>query len=339
MMSFVKRLSIIVAVMMTLFLLVTEKDSNMSGQPLIRFARRDGGYDYVDARTKKLVRRDPGQRRELPPDESWAKDAGRAAKETPEAEAVATMRPLAGARLNNRGNAQLFEIGGNASLEEQLITTFVETPKSAGDDGELISVTLGMQYQQEVDDIYSAVAGPPDSLTSYFNPVAVLEWGLGGATFQAEVDWSVGNRFALCASYVRVGLRIPSVSLTADPFNVIFSASLGYGQEPKKARLTRDTQLDMSQLIAVAGASDYVAIPPFAESFVLAPRTLTTSAAFQPFRIHLSDGTVYEQTLLTNAGRLDQETFPIPNGARTLYVTNIGAANAKAPRVIFSLAL
>lgn len=257
-----------------------------------------------------------------------------------------TYRPLAGLGQSNRGASRVLELGGLASINPQQINSFLETPRSNGDDAELLGLTLGYELQTKISgNLDPALPDPNPGLLTEFYPTAVIEWGIGGATFSAEVDWALGNRIVLCASSLKVGFRLPAVNLGILPFNVIFSAAISYASSPsvRPPRLTLNP-LDpppAPQFLGPGSSTDYIPVPNFAESFTVVQGGMT----FQPLTLVLMDGWLTNEParyLLdspSNLAQHNERSFPIPNGSKLLRITNAGAANTGAMRVIFSLAL
>jgi hypothetical protein len=257
-----------------------------------------------------------------------------------------TYRPLAGLKQNSRGASRVLELGGSASISPQQINSFIETPRNNGDDAELIAVTLGYELQERQSGLLDpADPAPYAGLLTEFYPTAVIEWGIGGATFSAEVDWALGTRVVLCASSVKVGFRLPAVNLGIAPFNVIFSAGLSYasGHVSKPPRLTVNPlpPPPAPQGLAAGASTSYVVIPNFAESFVVTQGSM----AFRPLSVVLVDGFLTNEPARylidspSNLAHQNERAFPIPNGAKLLLITNAGAGPTTSLRVIFSLAL
>jgi hypothetical protein len=254
-----------------------------------------------------------------------------------------TYRPLAGLKQNNRGQSFPFEIGGIASLKPQLVSSFVETPRNNGDDAEVVAVTLGFELQSNTTDTTT----PAPEFLNEFAPVAMVEWGVGGANFSAEVDWSMGCRFNLGASFVRIGLRIPAVSLLGAPVNTIFSAALSYGAD-RAARPPRLTVNPLSappapQTLLAGATSSLLVIPSFAESFTVVQGS--TGGVPQSIRAQLFQGAGgtcsanFTMGDFTNVGFQNERTFPVPNGARLIHLTNMGAAPSGPLRIVYSLGM
>lgn len=240
-----------------------------------------------------------------------------------------TYRPLGGAQANNRGGSIVVIVpsGGGGSFED--FKGIVETSKNAGDDAEAIGVTLGFQP-------VVAETTPQVRVVS----TALLTWGIGGAIFEAEMDWLQGLTFSLFASYVRVGLRVQSI-LAASEIKYIFSAALAYGQNGSRGqaspcRLTRS----VGSLNALSSAE--LPIPAWANSFTIVDTNAFATAPTLGISVSTIAGAPianYAYTSRANGANLTENQYPIPNGGRTLEITNTGGAATSGISVIFNLAL
>lgn len=252
-----------------------------------------------------------------------------------------TYRPLAGLKQQNRGQIMPFEIGGLATTNAQRVNSFVETPRNNGDDAEIVAVTLGFELQQDTTDTTT----PAPEFLNEFDPRALVEWGVGGANFTAEVDWSLGSTFSLVASFVRIGLFIPAISILGATFQTFFAASLGYGSpaiiKPPRLTLNPLSAPPAPQTLLPGAQTSILVLPSFAESF-----TITQGwgpGAAQPIRAQLFrgvGGTNVASFLMndyTNNGYKTERTFPIPNGARLIQLTNMGVAATGPLRIIYNL--
>jgi hypothetical protein len=226
-----------------------------------------------------------------------------------------THRPLAGLQQNNRGQTVI--VPGDVSGVTK-VASIVETPRSNGDDAEVITVTLGLEF---------------DGQEPGFNPnlaitfTANLTWGIGGASFSADVDWIGGTAFSIAASWVRVGAtyEAPPAGFGGPGPAALLTASLAYGYNGLDGtrRLT-----DQGALGALnVGATRSFVVPRFATAvgFSIPAQTdleiafLTGTGANQ-----LTTGG-FRYNDRTNTG-VQQQPFPLPNSTFVMNVTNNGPA-------------
>lgn len=260
-----------------------------------------------------------------------------------------TYRPLGGARANNRGGSITLNVGDPSFSTGRTFNSIVETPKNAGDDAESIIVTLGRIFVTEPDDTILADVN--------WKATAILTWGVGGASFEAEIDWMQGTTLVLPASYARVSLRITSSS-SGQEFNIIFAASLSYGTPTSgrfaaPARLTETVVSEAGNIgvLGVSGGGDsgstLMLIPAFANSFNVQSATDDPAVpnpnigiSFTGFPAAFSGTQVQRYVNNTNLAGQGEQWFPIPNGATLIRLENLSLAEeTRATQVIFNLAL
>lgn len=237
--------------------------------------------------------------------------------------AIRDQRPLYEGEPNNRGAAIFSRVGVDAANR---VRTVVESPRNAGDNAEAILVTLG------------SLDVPDGQLTTPVEMVAVLDWGVGGASFSAEVDWSQGSVFSLPASFARVSARLERS--TGTPVLIEVAASLAYG--PARGGFTAPARRTIAvDDLAPTVTSDAFAIPAWARSFVVLGNT--TSAP--NLRAHVSDADPATWTVLSdftsraNTASQHAGAVDIPNGARVMKLQNLSASEtASSLRVVFTLA-
>ena len=315
---------------------------------LIRFATRDNGWVFVDPETYKVVRVVKGKDRQLPADTDWAHDHGSLGLEREDGEKppfpITTYRPLAGARQNNRGQSVLLSINGD-SPSFQTIQSVVESPRSSGEDAESILVTLGMQYESEA---FGGLNLPDPTVPQRtIEGTAILDWGVGGVAFSAEVDWQQGTIFTLPASSLNVGLRVFTAGGVgfADT-NVRFLASLSYGSSYGTVSNARKTTFHSSLDVAPPNNTHVFVIPKWATSFTINGQKLPGGGVESldlfllrnPAAGPLGALAHYRYDNITNVGRQDSGTYPIPNSARFLRVNNLSTDSWAIITVMFNLA-
>lgn len=144
-------------------------------------------------------------------------------------------------------------------------------------------VTLG-EPRIENEGIFAAQGGDIDDVAYNVNPVlALLEWGVQGATFTAEVDWGRGNSFVLSADYINVKvqcLNLVGTPSTPNPAVAIFPATIApseSGSPPAYAPM----RTIYSGVIAPAGLAN-VKVPAFARTIrLIRVATANPAEAFQ----------------------------------------------------------
>lgn len=249
---------------------------------------------------------------------------------------IPTNRPLAGAQQNNRGRTATIINSQTTSLDPNFtgsVASVVETPKDAGDDAETILVTLGLEWLRPSTAVQVQPGqNPADGIYAI---TANLTWGVGGASYSANIDWLNGITFAIGASFLRVGGTFQSRGGVSPP-SALLSASLAYGHVPQRTSPTRlTTWLPVSQVSA-----QEIQIPRFASSFALGfpfaaggvPPTVqvdvnTGLAASAPNFATLAS---YIYSTSTNQANQSENMFSLPNGAETIRLTYLGgdAGNA-----------
>lgn len=236
---------------------------------------------------------------------------------------IPTYRPLAGAMQNNRGWSREVIL----ELEEtQLFESVVAAPRSSGDDAEAIIITLGMTYESEERATFS-----PSVSERPIRADAILQWGVGGASFSAEVDWQQGTLFVLPASFVNVGLRVFSpVPEDAKVARVTFAASLSYGYSGVQTLGAGARRTVLVEGGLPAGATVRIPVPRWATAFT--PIGLHVMTAPPNLSIFVDPGfgsavAAYHYTSDSNIAQQHETTYPIPNSGRFIEVTNNDLVN------------
>lgn len=240
-----------------------------------------------------------------------------------------TWRPLAGLPSNKHGGAAVID----TCVETSGLPYVLVDARSQGEDAEQIQVCMGFETQGEL----------PTSVLADINiaATALLEWGIGGASFKAQCDWIQGNIIALPANFLRVSVIPPANIQVAPPGTIppfVYSAGLAYGYGRRHCNTARLTTT--SQTLAPAATSSRITIPPFAVSYSVVARGTTEVplTIFQVAPSTVSSPRVTHQYTGVDNGKNQQDyMFPIVNGARYLSVTNDSAVQVKF-QVIFGLA-
>jgi hypothetical protein len=289
-----------------------------------------GSGGQGDRRPYFLVDPETGTYRVIRPmmDEQYA--LYRSPGETIERRPLSCMLPmqLGGARVLHTGdrNVAIVEAGrGNMAGHPEALT-----------------ITLGQALAGFADESGEALASA-NQITSV---KALVSWGTGGASFDAQVDWMHGTTLSIVASWVRVSATYPLSGDSDNPSpDVSLTAGVGYGDigESEGARFTQSIGT-----LGVGAASPYFPIPAFATDFILLSSSAAAPAGFltEPAQIQISSSTDAAPTFTnaflytggSNADGQEPRTFPIFSGARFLRVRNSGANTAKYT-VVYNLTL
>lgn len=252
-----------------------------------------------------------------------------------------TFRPLAGAQQNNRGNIRIVTLGVNTGSPIQTVPSIVETSKNAGDDAETMTIQLGMDLPGPMLD--SPASSPYARVIA--DVTAIIEWGVGGAFFTAEVDWNQGVAIPICASYCRVSARVEAVTGIGSPdVDIVLRASLSYGnaQSLNVSSAARRTVL-VADSIAAGAITGYLPIPTWAMGFTLVDAGASVSFPVPDYTIELVKGTsggsrcVYSLNSRSNVGTQVEGQFPVPGGFRFYRLYNNLGVDVVQPRMIFNL--
>lgn len=252
--------------------------------------------------------------------------------------AIPTFRPLAGASQNNRGGSVIIDpaeavFGSDPNLSDPIVRRVVETPLTTGDDAEVIAVTMGRS-------IVNQQLGPFGD----GNQVrARLEWGVGGASFSAEVDWGRGGVIVLPASFARVSVdyRLQGPPFFGLPPIEAFAASLSYGfagrAKSNAAKFTSKITVDPAGFVDVP-------VPNFATHVGIIGNTPGAATdvflQFYGATTPTTGNSVFGgYAVSTNAAYHGEDVFVLPEFTKTIRVGNNNAVNAARLAVVFSLSL
>lgn len=245
-----------------------------------------------------------------------------------------TYRPLAGSKQNTRGNSIILAAGPEGST---VSSSIIEASRDAGDDAEMLTFTLDVDF---------------DGLSPGTNPslpvelFAIIEWGIGGASFQAMIDWPRGGCFSLPASWFRIKARYVSVPAgfgAASP-DAILRAAVAYGGIHHRSHVPRLTErrLDNGSSIAAGGVQN-LSVPRFANAFTPIVSSVTPDLLFDMrsnFGVTDFNYGTYRYTVNTNAGIQGENIFPIPQNVNVIRMTNMLAVPYFGPiAIMWHLAL
>ena len=170
------------------------------------------------------------------------------------------------------------------------------------------------------------------------NPVAIIEWGIGGVASRVEADFSNGLCLNLQASFVRVRSFFDSVILgTAETAHYQTAAFIGPGHaKPMNAQRT----VMMTDATAINTESAMYTVPRFAKSVHLCGANDVHDTFVGTIRFYRSNDAAAAGAVVADyifAGNT-AGPIPIPNGA--YYFTFVpGIADCFACNAVFQLAV
>jgi hypothetical protein len=243
------------------------------------------------------------------------------------------LRPLRGLPPINRGGNKRLSLGASA--------TVVQNYHSPPEDAEMIAITFGI-----VDD--------PSSITrnQIIRVELKVEWGVGGANFDAMLDGYDGLVFCLPACKLKVDARYRAIAIPGQPppADIFVNASLAYGTIIQRSTPTRFTS-DLGVIAPGVAIQDI--IPAYANCFtVLSSPVLAGPPPFPQIAQPATSIVVSETELVsaverkayfqltdnTNVALHTEDQFPLFNGAAVVTVTNNGAVPAYYT-IVYGLAL
>lgn len=244
-------------------------------------------------------------------------------------EVVEVRWPLGDMEPNQRG----FEITLQPPDEDQgtRTQTVVAARTNGCKNGHLLCITLGITLAQLQNNSRVPLH------TQFTHPMvrAVIGYGVGSTSFEAECDWMLGTQLAVAAEYVEyVKARYikntlpwaPVPEPDAPAFRV--SAGLSYGgigRTSNPARFTELVQLENPDTITS------IQIPQFASSLTVLP--VVGSCEIQVFGFGGLYAVPYTiVTPLTNAQHNNENQIPLQNGARFVQVQN---TSEEGPLIVF----
>ncbi len=151
----------------------------------------------------------------------------------------------------------------------------------------------------------------------FLNPTAIVEWGAGGVSCIAEVDFINGANINLCASYVRVSAVLRRLAISSGA--LVLSAFIGPGR-PK----TIGAQKTINLLLNKDGTSAFTPVPAFAKEVFLTGYDIVDESALFTGNILFYDGTGVSGVGLSQFQFTPTTNSPIriPNGAAYFRVIN-----------------
>lgn len=168
--------------------------------------------------------------------------------------------------------------------------------------------------------------------------IAEVQWGVGGGSHMAEVDFHNGTQITVPASNLKINGRfLEDVAAVFD--RVQLSVSIAWGTRPARALPTRTLT---KATLAGGGGSAIFTVPPFAYSVMLfedapSPSPLTWRFLGGPAT---TDETQMSETVaaLRSEGMLTNDGVKLPGTTRFIEITNPGGA-ARGVTLVFALNL
>jgi hypothetical protein len=233
---------------------------------------------------------------------------------------VAPYRPLDGAADGNRGATVILP---SPEAGSSVAPTIVETPKKGGSEAEVMTVTMGMEFNGQETGYNPALP---------CNVICNLEWGMGGAAFHASLDWVQGGAFSLPASYIRVGATYSAVPLGfigALPPDVILSAGIAYGAVSDQANVRAKRLTSALPLALLPAATENINVPRWARTMSIVAGLdnagLNDAAILVTFVSGIGAGQ-YPLGAFRFENIAEVIEVPVPNGAWMAIIKNIGSA-------------
>jgi hypothetical protein len=228
--------------------------------------------------------------------------------------------------------------GGGAGV----LTTFPDVDLSQGGKG-LINVATRGSVPQVVTVSMARLGGIPPMILG--NPlaevVAVLEIGIGGLLFTAEIDFVDGVQFSLAVSSLRISGIYRTLPGDATAFLVgplpevrvgasVALGAIAHGRAPQRT-LTSVTGLAVN----IGGTGEIWTVPRFAKAFRVTARPAASSISTLFLGTTGGGGPTATTTIAFPSAEM-----PVPSDAYSIFVQNTGlAALSPGYSLIFDLAL
>jgi hypothetical protein len=253
-----------------------------------------------------------------------------------------TVGPLDGLKPLNRGNSIVLtpptaNIDPAVGVDHTVCAAQSQCDVTAQVIGVMLGIELEGQSNLSQDSLQAAFVYP--------SVRAIVDWGIGGTSFRAELDYLQGTQLSICAENIRIGAKymkntLPwnqSVETNAPSFRV--SAGFGYngiGRNSNPARLTELVQIEQQN------DTQIVQIPQFAVSMTALVVDGGMSAQVYGFGSSYSIAwdPIGENQAVNDVQYNVENAFPLFNGARYVEVTNISDQGSPLIAfIIFGLSL
>lgn len=251
----------------------------------------------------------------------------------------------AGGPMDQRGSSiPMLQIEGDDADAEQILVT-LDTPRvvAVPFSQALAQNATNTTGEQDNAQIQSRVAFPGEIVPIAWPPFeAVIEWGVGGTSSRAYVDFTTGQVVSLTASWLRVSVAITSglaAGISGTTANYVLSAFCGPGYGRTNAHKTIYVGSVPGTSEGPGVESAVFAVPPFAKyAYVVGgDSTASPTPTAATLRFWQSPNrTANVGNFVINADRA--LSFPIPAGAA--YASVINDTNAtKTFSILYTLAI
>ena len=234
------------------------------------------------------------------------------------------IRPLRGLAPNKRGSSTTLNLGDKKK-------SLVEA-RTPGQDAEMMTVECGL------------TALNPSIGNNSTDIVGTLEWGIGGANFQADFDFVNGLSFSVVANYLRVSAAYNGAMAPfpfGPPISFQANAAVGYGSTARRAGVARRT-LDLGTILV--GATAFFLIPPFATTLGITtdvnPFTggsLAGGLIMTLLNNGLGSDATYVYTDQSNLANQLETSYAIPNSNAILALITNNTPQSVKTQIIFGL--
>lgn len=252
-------------------------------------------------------------------------------------QALQTFRPLAGLASNYRGGTVIMnpvDDQGNV-LVGNLTRNVIQLPTNAGQDAEVLSLVLGLETSPD----------PSVVTDASYKVTAALQFGIGGASFSALMDWDNGKIITVPASFLSIdgiyAVPAPVAPDFANPPQITLSAAVGYGAISRSRGGGAKFTVNIPSIDS-AGESNLGVpskIPNFATGLSIQASTANPNLQIWWLKSGLQPLTAISQVIYDDPSNLSDQsegTFAIPNGAHYFIIFNNGI-QATTVQAIFSL--
>lgn len=154
--------------------------------------------------------------------------------------------PVLGPDAVNRGNDQTLSRGvatapGRPGQEIGVLKCDIEFPS-------VVTVELGLRFSD-----------PAETGAQHATVIAIVQWGTGGISHEAEIDWHMGATFMVAAEHIDIRARHEELGDAVFAQNLLLFANVGYYPQGH----TRPTRSFPRVRVPPLGRVT-VAVPPFA---------------------------------------------------------------------------
>jgi len=177
--------------------------------------------------------------------------------------------------------------------------------------------------------------------------VALLNLGIGGAAYYAEVDYVENMQFSLAVNRLQLlavfrtvfgGAIAPPPGQTIPPYSVgasVASDVVAHGRQPQRTLTHAGTVVAPALAVAPGGGDGVWVIPPFAKSFRVVAQPENSQMMIYLATVALGNQIAHYPVVAPAL-----QDYPIPSTAHYVYVENTSLVNTvRSYSLIFELAL